>query len=48
MASVVPLGTFDAKDAEHAFPCQRVPTEIAITESTRRFTLITPAAVSMS
>jgi len=48
MAGVVLLGTLDAKVAEHAFPCQRVPTEIPITESTRPLTRITPAAVSMS
>ena len=48
MAGVVPLGTLDTRVAEHAFLRQRVPTEIAITEDTRRFTRITPAAVSMS
>ncbi|MCU0478120.1 MAG: hypothetical protein MUE92_05170 [Chloroflexi bacterium] len=48
MASVVPLGTLDTKGAEHAFPCRRVPTEMRITENTRRFTRITPPAVTMS
>lgn len=48
MASVVLLGTLDTKGAEHAFLRERLPSEIAITESMRRSRRITPTAVTMS